>query len=256
MTKAERHSLSLLSDLLMAYSKHSNYQEIYPTLQERLAFKRVPKGRFETARWQYMRKHMALKDCTVLDIGANTGYFSMAAVESHAKFVLAIEGNADHAKFIQIATKIMSWSDRFETTNIYFDFEPSGPIFDFTFCLNVLHHLGDDFGIERISIDDARHDIAQKLRNLAWRTRKCWFQIGFNWKGNRSLPLFKNGGKDELIAFVHKACDDAWSVEDISIFDPSKLSYQIANDELLARFDNIGEFLNRPLFLLRSNYTD
>ncbi|MCC8991932.1 MAG: hypothetical protein LM514_05000, partial [Streptococcus sp.] len=98
----------------------------------------------------------------------------------------------------------------------------------------------------------AKHQMAEKLRQLASHTQYCWLQLGFNWKGDRHQPLFENGRKAELIDFVKGNCDGAWAIEDIAVYDPVGDQYTPICDNLLSRFDELGEFLNRPLFLLRS----
>ena len=58
--------------------------------------------------------------------------------------------------------------------------------------------------------------------------------------------------KKELIEFVREACEGAWMIEDIGIYNPVEQRYEPMRQELLERFDDAGEFLNRPLFFLRS----
>lgn len=200
-----------------------------------------------------MNSQLDLKGKTVLDIGANTGYFSIAATEAGASSVTAIEGNAEHAEFIEAASQLLGCENRLTTQHRYFDFDSqASDLFDVTLCLNVLHHLGDDFGEKNLSLEQSLHGITQRLRNLSGQTRHCWFQLGFNWKGDRHRPLFSRGLKRELIDFVDQACAGHWSVESIAIYDPKIRCYEPANTPLYERFDELGEFLNRPLFLLKS----
>lgn len=242
-----------LTRLLELRSKHSSYQELHPCLQNFLRIEQSPVGKREFARWQYMNANLVLAGKTVLDIGANTGYFSMAAIEADARVVTAIEGNQIHAEFIKEAAQLLGWQERLRSINSYFEFTSHGASeFDVTFCLNVLHHLGDDFGDQMLDIEQAQRDIVRRLADLATHTRHCWFQLGFNWKGDRNRPLFLGGLKKELIAFVENACCGHWFIEKLAIYNPLTGAYEDNREELLVRFDSAGEFLNRPLFLLKS----
>ena len=239
-----------LSTLLEARSKHSTYQEIHPDLMMLLDSNNSPLGKRETARWECMTKQFDWEALRVLDIGANTGYFSIAAIKADANIVVAIEGNQEHAKFIQLASELMSFQDRITVENRYFNFEERSDAFDVALCLNVLHHLGDDFGDPLLGIDEAKLKMKRNLQHLSQYARYCWFQLGFNWKGDRDLPLFGNGLKSELIDFVQEACGGYWKIKDVSIYNPHTRSYEPRNESLMERYNDIGEFLNRPLFLL------
>lgn len=245
--------VELLTSLAALKSKHSCYQILHPWIREAVKETYLPSGKREAERQSYMEEILPLKGKELLDIGANTGYFSFSALEKGAKHVTAVEGNAEHARFLVEASRLLGIENRFNVENSYFNF--SAPQFhhlDIILCLNVLHHLGDDFGDPLISLAEAKIAIAQALARMAKHSTWMWLQLGFNWKGDKSQPLFTNGLKIELIDFVSKSCISAWSIVNIAIYNPDKNVYENASDQLLKRFDPIGEFLNRPLFLLRS----
>lgn len=241
-----------LEHLLAARSKHCTYQELHPLLGQLIGLTQSPAGKSEAARWKHMNETLPLLNQGVLDIGANTGYFSLAAVEAGAGQVTAVEGNAEHAKFIEASADWLGWQHRLQVQNRYFEFEQSGDCYDTTICLNVLHHLGDDFGDQQLNLDQARQGIVQRLNRLAHRTRNCWLQLGFNWKGQRDQGLFPLGRKGEVIEFIQNNCHSHWKIKSIAIYNPKTKCYDSACKPLLERFDSIGEFLNRPLFLLES----
>lgn len=247
----KNHLRQYLLNLLATYSKHSAYQEIYPPLLRHLNAP-LQSGKYEAARWDYMKNRTNWADSNVIDIGANTGYFSMAAIESHANEVVAVEGNDVHAKFIIAATELMEWQSRLYVENRYFEFEDVGRAYDIGICFNVLHHIGDDFGDPSLNVEEAKKGIEMRLQNLSKRVYQCWFQLGFNWKGDPNAPLFTRGLKSELIDFIQEACSGFWLIEELAIYDPAKGSYEPADKVLLQRFNDVGEFLNRPLFLLES----
>lgn len=243
-----------LCELLEVTTKHSGYQELHRALDAVMEGGRIS-GKAESSRWEYMRAVMSFEGRRVLDIGANTGFFSLsAAIEGGASSVLACEGSPYHAEFLERAVARLGLSDRVRVDNRYYDFFNSADLHaEIALCLNVLHHLGDDFGDQALTLADARRQMVRALGGLASRFRWMWFQVGYNWKGDRRQPLFDRGLKNEQIALVAEAAAEAWSVDRIGIFNPGSGRYEDANDALLARFDEVGEFMNRPLFLMRSN---
>lgn len=212
-----------------------------------------PAGKRESLRWEYMADLSEFAGKSVIDIGANTGYFSLAAIAAGALSVEAYEGNQQHAEFMRESANLLDLADRLKVFNAYFDFgSEQSTSADMALCLNVLHHLGDDFGAADQSMEAAKGQMVEKLHNFARHVGTCWFQLGFNWKGDRNRPLFENGLKSELIEFMRQACDGAWSIENIGIYNPAEQRYEPLREELLERFDEAGEFLNRPIFLLKS----
>ena len=241
-----------LQSLFQATSKHSDYQRLHPNVQALVGSEVAPAGRHEAERQHWMARHRQLEGLCVLDIGANTGYFSFAALAGGARRVVSQEGNPTHAQFIEVAARGLGLDRRLEVRPSYFDFHSEGEVFDLTLCLNVLHHLGDDFGDRALSIDAARASMLAALNRLARRTRHLWMQLGFNWKGDRRRPLFAHGTKAELIDFVRCGTAGHWHIEDIAVVDPTTRDYVPLDDANIARCDALGEFLNRPLFAMRS----
>ena len=164
------------------------------------------------------------------------------------------EGNVGHSNFIA-GGKRLGVEDRLEVRPDYYSFAAgSGECFVVTLCLNVLHHLGDDFGDQSLSLTEAKQQISLALNRLARTTRHLWMQLGFNWKGDRHRPLFASGTKSELIDYVRHNVQGHWHIDNIAVVNPKTRVYEPINDFNLQRFDTLGEFLNRPLFLLTSMY--
>ena len=105
--------MQLLETMLAARSKHSTYQELHPLVEKLVHSKYWTSGKRESARWAFMSRKLPLQGLRVLDIGANTGYFSLGAVEAGAAHVTAIEGNAAHAAFIQACGEWLGWHTKF-----------------------------------------------------------------------------------------------------------------------------------------------
>ena len=94
-------------------------------------------------------------------------------------------------------------------------------------------------------------DQAEALRNVVLHSRTTVFQMGYNWKGDRNLPLTKQGTKHEIIDFVKSSLDGIDLDMTVGCFDARTQRYQLPHDENLARLDDLGEFANRPLFIVR-----
>jgi len=166
------------------------------------------------------------------------------------------EGNSTLAEFIGLASRVLGVSDQITIHNRYLEparFHPATR-FDVTFLMNVLHHVGDDFGDPALGIDGARRLIADGIREMASKTKYMVFQLGYCWKGKREALLFANGTKQEQIDFVTSAANGCWKPLAIAIpqVTSAGLSYQPPSAENLVRNDALGEFLNRPLFVMES----
>ncbi|KAA6184675.1 class I SAM-dependent methyltransferase [Thiohalocapsa marina] len=253
MTTMTDPEVRSLQRLMQMHSKHSDYQLLHPSLGALLGDLPQPVGKHEAQRQRYMAQRLSLRGLSLLDIGANTGYFSFAALEAGAARVVSQEGNAEHAHFIALAAQSLGVNDRLEVRPHYYSFtDPSAERFDVTLCLNVLHHLGDDFGDQTLSLDEAKAQMRFALNRLARHTRHLWMQLGFNWKGDRHRPLFAGGTKAELIDHVRQGVQGHWRIDDIAVVNPQTREHEPINDHNLQRFDSLGEFLNRPLFRLTS----
>ena len=250
MTSPSAGGLRALYD---AQSKHSSYQLIHPTLLPLLGdASGLPAGKLEEQRQRYFERAVPMADRTVLDIGANTGYFSFAALQSGARRVRSQEGNAAHAHFIEAAARELGVADRLEVVPAYFNFEPQADErFDVALCLNVVHHLADDFGDSALTIAQARDQMLVAINAMTAWTRTLVLQVGFNWKGDRHRPLFEGGEKAALIDFVRAGTASHWRIEEIVVADPRVGGEFVPVDAgNLPRNDAVGEFMNRPLFVM------
>jgi len=250
MTNSTGSDLRALYD---AHSKHSSYQLIHPSLLPLLGDAAgLPAGKLEAQRQRLFQRAVPMADRTVLDIGANTGYFSFAALQSGARRVRSQEGNVAHARFLQAAGQALGVSDRLEVVPAYFNFEPQADErFDVALCLNVVHHLADDFGDSALTISQARDQMLVAINAMTAWTRTLVLQVGFNWKGDRHRPLFEGGEKASLIEWVRAGTAAHWRIDEIVVADPrADGEFQPVDAHNLPRNDAVGEFMNRPLFVM------
>jgi SAM-dependent methyltransferase len=249
-----------IQDLIRLYSmssKHSSYQCLPSELISLFgSTKLIINSRFENERVKYILRNIDIKSKNILDIGANTGFFSFEFLKEGAEHFTAYEGNKAHADFLACATNVLGRQKQVDIFNEYFLFD--SPIFekkyDITLLLNVLHHIGDDFGDKDISINSVKKLIIKSLNSLANITTYLVFQLGFNWKGNRDNRLFEAGTKREMIDFIRDGTYQNWSIDKIGVAERlgDTVTYNDLNDNNIKREDPLGEFLNRPIFILKS----
>jgi len=245
-----------LIELYAKNSKHSNYQILSKRLAAIIDKERLDvHTRYEQERLDYILKKIDVTGKSLVDIGGNSGFFSFEMIEAGAKHILFYEGNQAHAEFVTLAAQVLGVSEQFDAKNQYFSFtnELQNKV-DVVLLLNVLHHLGDDYGNPSLTIHKAKEEMLQQLNTLAAKTTFCVVQWGFNWKGNRHIGLFDGGTKAELIHYVKQGIGSYWTIEHIGIAVKKEgtLVYEDLNEKNVERDDTLGEFLNRPIFILRS----
>lgn len=246
------------NELLRLYeenSKHSNYQLLPPALSGILSPKDIKvKSRFEAERFAFIKAHLNFSNKTVIDIGGNSGYFSFEAVAEGATSVTLREGNQAHARFVELGAAATGLQEKLHVEAGYFTFDDDNyKKYDVAILLNVLHHVGDDYGQGVDDINEAKKLILNQLNSLAGWTKEVIFQMGFCWQGNRSKLLFRDGTKEEMIDFVVMGVKGKWEVSSIGIAEDHNgvITYAPPTKENLQRNDEMGEFLNRPLFILK-----
>ncbi len=253
-TMSDTSPILRLQKLYQETSKHSNYQVLPPIVQKLLDNTHLDiKSRHENERMVFISQHVDFTNRIVFDIGGNTGYFSFEALGQGAAHAHYIEGNEAHSQFVACASEALEMSSSLTVRNTYCDFQSNTlPICQIGIVLNVLHHLGDDFGDSRLDMNAAKKQIIKNLNWLASYAEILVFQMGFCWKGNRNLLLFEKGTKLEMIDFVKTGTAGFWKLEAIGIAErqTGNIIYRLPSISNLERDDSLGEFLNRPVFIL------
>ena len=236
--------------------KHIGYH-ILPERLEKLVGSGLAETKhmfYEQERLEYMKSKIEFKNKNILDIGCNIGYFLFSFLDIGASHVCGYEGKSSCSIFVKRAIELLNESNRFSLNNKYFDFTENIPAYDIILLLNVLHHIGDDYGDGKLSLPGAKNKILDQLNSLSGHTRHLVFQLGFNWKGDIKQCLFEKGTKEEMIDYILKGTQSHWRPVGIGIPQKvnGKVSYQELNKDNIKRDDSLGEFLNRPLFILES----
>jgi SAM-dependent methyltransferase len=244
-----------LLDLYRASSKHSQYQALPERVRPLLPAGSIFRdSRHERERLAFICTKLDFRGLRVADIGGNTGYFTFEMLDLAAGSVDYFEGNAEHALFVAQAAKQLGLEGKLHTQARYLDFSAPFPdTYDVVLLLNVLHHIGDDYGDLDTGADQVQQTIRASLTTMARHARHLVFQVGFNWKGDRNQPIFEDGSRSNVIDLV-KDLSDAWDIEAVGI--ARRAGDQVIYEDMslagVARDDSLGEFLNRPLFILRS----
>lgn len=245
----------VLRELYKKLSKHSAYQLLPARLAAVVNQQEFSvKSRSENERFAYIADHIDLKGKTIFDIGGNTGFFSFESIERGARHVEYCEGNEIHARFVRLAAEMLGLEDTIKATNEYYDFTSEGSYHDVVFNLNVLHHVGDDYGDKGLTVGQAKKNMIKQLNNQARLCNIMVYQMGFNWQGNVSQPLFENGTKKEMIDYIRQGIRGYWDEIAIGIAQRHEegIRYYDLNDTNIDRDDTLGEFLNRPIFIFKS----
>lgn len=236
--------------------KHALYQVLPEELRIRLGHVDYnPGSRSEEARLDYIKNKIKIKDKVIFDIGCNLGFFSLSFLSLGAAHLICYEGNKNHADFVKQAANLLGYQELITVNNSYYEFSDSSLRADVGLLLNVLHHVGDDYGDASVSKNNARHKIIEQLNKVSESCETLIFQLGFNWRGDSKLPLFTTGTKKELIEFITEGIEGYWQIESIAVAQvktDKEVVYESINEGNLQRDDALGEFLNRPLFILKS----
>lgn len=248
-------TIEKLQRLYDNFSKHSQYQILASNFKVFFKNDFDIKSTYEQERLAYIKKYVDFEGKRVMDIGGNTGFFSFEALNNGASYVDYYEGNSDHAEFVEKGAELIGYKNKISVHNGYFLFsrEKETNISDIAFLLNVVHHFGDDYGNSSLPIEAAKERMISEINDMARFCSTLIFQMGFNWKGDRSLCLFKEGTKKEMLRFICEGVKDVWHVKNIGIVESdcdNKITYCECNEKNIVRNDNLGEFLNRPLFIM------
>lgn len=246
-------NIEKLKELYANKSRHSQYQILASNIEHLVSYKKPEKSKYEKERLEYILKNVELEDKKILDIGGNTGFFTFESCKKKPKSVDYYEGNAEHAEFVKLASEIIGLSDIINVNSEYFLFGKQTKIWDVVFFLNVIHHIGFDFEKDVTSMT-VRKKMLEHINNMAEYSKVMVFQMGFNWYGNIQKCLFEHGTKGEMEEYILEGTKNNWEIQCIGI--PVKkndeIIYENRTKENNIRIDGYGEFLNRPLFIMKS----
>ncbi len=213
----------------------------------------------ERERFAFFSRHVDFVGKRCIDIGCSTGYFLFSMLDAGAREVVGYEGRKSSGELVRAMIEVSGSQGQFSFHNEFFQFGVGPQRYDVGLLLNVLHHLGGDYGAGAFDMAKAKQLFLAQLNRMSVQVGTLVFQLGFNWKGDRHLGLFEHGTKAEMIDFIRTGTAGHWDIEQIGIPEKDgegRISYQPLNERNIARDESLGEFLNRPLFILRSKQFD
>lgn len=206
-----------LARLLRAEGKHALYQMLPPSFPGGAAVP-APTGtpRLDDRRWEFLREHLPepVAGRTVVDVGANIGYFAFRLAGDLGANVVAYEPHAPHAQAMRLIRQACGLDEgRFEVRNSGVglrDIE-SLPSSSLLLLLNVLQHAGQDYDADLVpNVGAWRGYAVEYLRRLRSRTSRLFFQLGYTWLGHAD-PLCRD---EAIIDFTLGIVGEAgWRVE-------------------------------------------
>lgn len=239
------------------------YQTYHPYILDRLSRTATDEVAahsitLDKERAAFMFNHKSAVGQRVLDIGANQGFMSIEAALRGAQSVDAFESNEVDGLFLSRAAKAFAElrAVRAHTDNYAFE-QANNSSWNYVICLNVLHHIGRYFDAHVHSLSEAKTVMSRHLQGLLAKQGCVWLQLGFNWQGNTQQPMFAQGTKREMTDFVASLVGQGARLSTIGIYNPIGRAYESVTQgdwahPLWQRIDSLGEFGNRPLYLIES----
>lgn len=272
-----------LIDLINTDGKHASYQELPSILTNRYGdlLKEMDwnPSRLDTPRLRWVTDALGVNKLNkIVDIGANTGFFSFELIKKFGATCTAYEPHVPHANAMSLIKEICNIGDpnfKVESTGVSINDIKNIEGGDLLVFLNVLHHAGDDFDADKVrSIADWKEYSEDYLKQLSFKFNFMFFQLGNAWKGS-SCKIY-----DDKIFFreTKKLLEDSgWIVESVGLIEsflgePEYETYTLnsysRNQESFHEIQGLRKllrycgnklsfnvdykFLNRPLYLCRS----
>lgn len=239
----------------MRSNKHHTYHRIPSGFSEYSGSKDELRRYKEEERFEFICSNLDFVGKTVVDIGCNTGFFLTRYLNSGAEKVKAFEGSPICKPVLQ--KYFANTTESLEINYEYFDFDKQqDEKFGVVILLNVLHHIGDDFGDSALSMTQAKELIISHINNISFFAESLVLQLGFNWKADTNRCLFKKGTKREMVEFISTGTKPYWGIKAIGVpvGTQNSVKYEYLDEYNVERSDELGEFLNRPIFIMESKY--
>lgn len=277
--------LEKLHELYSDSSKHAVYQNIPEFVQRGLNYTETidERWRGDTARWNYLQDSLNFDKQSVLDIGANTGFFTLSLASHYpGSTFTALEGNSNHAEFIRMVKA------HFDMPNVsiltrYLDIAGLDSLdeYDTILLFNVLHHAGVDFDQHRVNNKHQLYDyLVAYMKKLGEHAKRVVLQMGYNWGGNKMEPVVELQNDAGKYVYTSRFLrQSGWHIEAIPAPESNEGSVPVrhrnmpdtvveaANTDdtaglhqelsglISADVETFSEFYRRPLFICTRKHT-
>lgn len=246
----------ILEELYSRSSKHASYQTLPDRLAQKLGlqFEVNEEWRGDRPRYplilQFVKEIQAQR---VIDFGANTGFFSLSmANDLPDAEIVACEINPVHAAIIRLLAKVGGHS-KLSVREEPLDMAHMNGFdkHDLALHLNIIHHAGHDFDRDLVADRDAFVPYAVRyLKNFRQSTSHMIFQMGYDWGGNRELPLVSRDDQAGKVEFTQQLLEAAgWQVDYLGLarresMDAPVLLESFRPDQLPSTNSGLDQWLN------------
>lgn len=212
--------------LLRQNAKHSAYQMlpdclgvVGTDLAQGVGFKRQ-----DDKRYNWLASKLTNLSGTVVDIGANLGYFTFQLLKDYSVDVIAYEPYEPHARVISIIRELCGYKEtRLRVMNQGVGLREIDllPESNLLLLLNVIQHAGEDYDADLVrTVDEWRNYAISYLAKLRDKTDMLFFQMGYTWLGHDA----KLCSDDEIIDFTAKLLTDAgWTIKHCGVISKHAL---------------------------------
>ncbi len=273
--RAQEEVRRALSALYGETSKHAQYQTLPESVALKLGlqFDVNEEWRGDRTRYPVIRQAIAGWGAkSVIDVGANTGFFTLSIAEDFpAVQVTACEPNAAHAEIVRLLAEVAGRANVTVTeTPASLSNLQAFESHDVVLHLNILHHAGSDFDKALVaSVEDFERYGVSYLAALRQLGSRLVFQMGYNWGGNKELPIVQRDDQAGKVEFNRRMLESAgWHIDAVAFAsgkDPDQpISYdrhepgQLPHGPALqgwleAKYDTRvwSEFYQRPIWFCR-----
>lgn len=202
-------------------SKHAVYQTLPRFAVERLGmnFEIEQEWRSDRARYSALTESPGVFAGSVIDIGANVGFFGLSLAYDFSIPVYCFEPNEKYCTLMRKLAKLAPL-EHFEVvaqsvTPSSMDMLPQAST---ALLLNVLHHAGHDFDRERVNtVGDLPAYFEEWAAGLREHVENLVVQVGYNWGGDNRTPIVRVGDRLALCELVGEPfVRQGWEVDRIA----------------------------------------
>lgn len=242
-----------LKELLASKGRHGQYQKLPPTLPDEV-FASFPERwdtRLDEERYNWIISSLNCNNKTILEIGANIGYFASRFASEGNNVVYAYEPDdilfealESIIRMGQLGKKVIPCHTPVDITTIN-----SLPNVDIILNLNVIQHAGFDFEKGNISsIDDWREYAVDFLSQLRSKSEYMVFQMGYQLWGH-DKPICKE--KDIIQYTISLLRDSGWLPQHCGIVTQMPLINEITQYHSIDSYNNEIKLITRNKLPMR-----
>ncbi len=212
--------LNLKNLLEESSDRFSNYQGfpdfIFDKIPEFRDFKyKINQINLDSSRYKWLKESLNNKPNSVLDIGANLGFFSFSLINDLKIKVDLYEPYKAYYDFAKNLCDLLKFKKKMKMFNKCIDLDEISKIqsYDLIINLNILHHAGIFFDNLKFNEFDSWFEYSKTyLKKLRIKSKYLFFQVGNLANGK---PIFETKDFFEVLSKLFKL--SGWQIENIGI---------------------------------------